>query len=287
MLDFFADMSTNPLLLMGLAAGWLASIACGLVGPYVISQRIVFLAGAIAHMAVGGVGTAIFLAERWPSVFGGWLTPLVGALVWAAISAWILAWVYERARERMDTLIGAMWAIGMSIGLLLIKFTPGYHVELMNYLFGNIALVDGSDLWLMGGLIVLIVGIQLAFHKQLMALCIDREQTTLQGSSPLLLNGVLLTMVALTVICLIQVVGLILVLALLTLPAAAAARFASRMPILMLLAAIIGLLCTSVPRILVYGSRWSPESTIVLATGAFYLASIVWRGGRSKAPHGS
>lgn len=274
MLEFFADMSANPLLLLGLIAGWLASIACGLVGPYVITQRIVFLAGAIAHMAVGGVGVAIFLAVRWPDAFGGWLSPLIGALIWALASAWLLAWVYERASERMDTLIGAMWAVGMSIGLLLIKFTPGYHVELMNYLFGNIVMVSRSDLWLMGGLIVAIVLVQLLFHKQLMALCIDREQTTLQGSSPFLLNGVLLTMVALTVICLIQVVGLILVLALLTLPAAAAGRLTSRMPGLMMAATVIGLLCTTLPRIAVYGSRWSPESSIVLAAGAVYLASL-------------
>jgi len=276
MMSFFHDMTANPFLLTGLLAGALASLACGLIGPYVITRRIVFLVGAIAHMAVGGIGAAVFLSVQFPSTFG-WLSPMFGAVVAALLAAVLIAVVYDRMSERMDTVIGAMWAIGMSIGILLIKFTPGYHTELMSYLFGNIAIVPWSQVWLMVALDVVIALALLAFHKRLLAVCLDEEQAALQGVSVFGTNLLLLVLVALTVICLIQVVGLILVLALLTLPAATAGHYAHRMAPIMVLATILCILFTTVPRIAVYGTAISPESAIVLAAGAVYLLSVLAR----------
>ena len=151
MLEFLRDIPDNPFLLTGLIAGLLASIACGTIGPYVVVRRVVFLAGAIAHMAVGGVGAAIYLRAAHAEAFG-WLRPIHGAMIAALVAALIIGVVHERAAERVDTLIGALWAIGMSIGILLMKFTPGYQTELMSYLFGNIVYVDWSDLRVMAAL---------------------------------------------------------------------------------------------------------------------------------------
>jgi zinc transport system permease protein len=276
MMSFFHDMAANPFLLTGLLAGALASLACGLIGPYVITRRIVFLVGAIAHMAVGGIGAAVFLAVQFPSVFG-WLSPMFGAVIAALLAAVLIAIVYDRLSERMDTVIGAMWAIGMSIGILLIKFTPGYHTELMSYLFGNIAIVPWSQVWLMVVLVAVIALALLAFHKRLLAVCLDEEQAALQGVSIFGTNLLLLLLVALTVIALIQVVGLILVLALLTLPAATAGHYVHRMAPIMVLSTILCILFTTVPRIAVYGTAISPESAIVLAAGAVYLLSVIAR----------
>jgi zinc transport system permease protein len=276
MTQFFVDLISpdGRLLAAGLVAGLLASLACGLVGPYVVTRRIVFLSGAIAHMAVGGIGAALFLATLYPRTFW-WFQPIHGATLAALAGAVIIGLVHGRVAERMDTLIGALWATGMAIGVLLIKYTPGYHSELMSYLFGNIGLVDWDDVYLMLGLDVVIVVIVLLWHKRFLAVCLDQEQAELQGVNVLAVNIVLLCLVALTVICLTQVVGLILVIALLCLPAATAAHHVSRMGPLLAASTALCALVTTLPRIAVYGTSISAESAIVLAAGFVYLASVL------------
>ncbi|MBC7336181.1 MAG: metal ABC transporter permease, partial [Clostridia bacterium] len=124
MTEFFQDLSVNPFLINGLVAGVLAGLACGIIGPYVITKRIVFLAGAIAHIAVGGVGIALFLKYRAALYFGG-LEPVHGATAIALLAAIIIGVINEKRAEHADTLIGALWAVSMALGILLIKYTPG------------------------------------------------------------------------------------------------------------------------------------------------------------------
>lgn len=271
---FFHDMADNPFLATGLLAGVLASLACGIIGPYVVTRRIVFLSGAIAHMAVGGIGAALFLG----SLGWTWLEPVHGAILAALAGAVLIGLIHQRVAERMDTLIGALWAVGMALGILLVKFTPGYHAELMSYLFGNIAYVSWGDVRLMAVLDALIVAAVLVCHKRLLAICLDREQAELQGINVLAMDIVLLCLVALTVILLTQVVGLILVIALLSLPAATAAHHARRMASTILLATVLCALITILPRIAVYGmERVSPEAAIVLTAAGVYLLSVLLR----------
>jgi zinc transport system permease protein len=189
---FFEDFASNPFLLTGLLAGLLASVACGVMGPYVITRRIVFLAGAIAHVAIGGVGAAIFLAHRYPQLFSG-LHPIYGATLIAILAAVALAVLLQRVEERLDTVVGALWATGMAIGLLLIKLTPGYHTELMSYLFGNIGFVSWRDVWLLAVLDLVIVLVAVLWHKRFLALCLDAEQAELQGVPVLQTEMILLT----------------------------------------------------------------------------------------------
>ncbi len=274
MTEFFQDMGVNPFLKTGLIAGILASISCGVVGPYVITRRIVFLSGAVAHVAIGGIGAAIFLATIYPGTFA-WMEPMYGAAIAALLGAVILGIVSETSHERMDTLIGALWSIGMAVGILLIKYTPGYHTELMSYLFGNITFVPWGSIYLMIGLVGFILAVVLLFHKRFLALCLDEQQVRLQGISVLPTNIVLLALVGLTVICLMRVVGLILVLALLTLPAATARHYVSRMPALILFTTLLSTVLTTIPRIAVYGTKISPECAIVLAAGTTYLLSVI------------
>jgi zinc transport system permease protein len=273
---FFHDMRDNPFLVTGLLAGLCASLACGVIGPYVVTRRIVFLSGAIAHMAVGGIGAALFARTMFPAVCAG-ISPVHGALAAALCGAVLIGIVNQFVRERMDTLIGALWAVGMALGILLIKFTPGYHTELMSYLFGNIVYVAWSDVWRILALDVVILGAVAVFHKRLLAICLDEEQAELQGINVLATNIVLLCLVALTVICLTQVVGLILVIALLSLPAATAAHHVTRMGPLLMVSTVLCAVLTTVPRIAVYGTQIGPESAIVLAAGGVYLLSVVVR----------
>ncbi|MFH1998070.1 MAG: metal ABC transporter permease [Planctomycetota bacterium] len=284
MIPFFNDMSVNPLLLSSLIGGLFASIACGTIGPYVVTRRIVFLSGAIAHTVVGGLGAVIFL-RHWLDPALNWLMPLHGAVVAALLASVLIGVVQQYARERLDTLIGALWAIGMASGLMLIKFTPGYHVELFSYLFGNIAVVSWDDVILIAGLNVIILLTVSLYHKRIMAMCLDEEYARLQGLSVVRTNLVVLALVALTTVALIRVVGLILVIALLSLPAATAAHFTNRMPRMMVVSTLLCIVLTSVPRMALYGTRISPESAIVLCAGCVYLLALMihrFRGRRGK-----
>lgn len=276
MIEFFRALSVNPLLWSGLAGGALASLACGLIGPYVITRRIVFLSGAIAHTVLSGVGAVIFLRPHLPASLE-WVNPLHGAVIAALLASLLIGWVQHYARERLDTLIGALWSIGMAVGLLLIRFTPGYHEEVFSYLFGYIAVVSWADVKLIAGLNLLILVTMALFHKRILSVCLDEEHARLQGINVLQTNLIILALVALTTVALIQVVGLILVIALLSLPAATAAHFTSRMPMMMGLSVLLCLLLTSLPRMAVYGTRISPESAIVLFAGGVYLLALAYK----------
>jgi zinc transport system permease protein len=259
-----------------LAAGLLASVSCGIVGPYVVTRRLVFLAGAIAHIAIGGVGAAVFLATTWPASFGG-LQPIHGGLAAALVAAPVLAVLQRRVKERLDTVVGALWAVGMSIGILLIKVTPGYHTELMSYLFGNISFVTRRDLVFLALLSVTVVVTAFVFHRRFLALCLDAEQAELRGIPVLATDVVLFLLVAVTVIVLTQIVGLILVIALLSLPAAIGTRLTTRLGASMAATFVISCLVTTFPRIAVYGTPVSPEAAIVLATAGLYLLVAIRR----------
>ena len=287
---YFADMADNPFLAAGLIAGLLASIACGVIGPWVVTRRIVFLAGAIAHIAIGGVGASIFLAYRWPEVFGG-LDPLAGATLASVASALLLAWLTHRGGEcggeRIDAMIGALWSTGMASGILLIKLTPGYHSELMSYLFGNLALVGPADLRLLGVLDVVVVTAAVLFHKQFLAISLDREQARLEGIRTLWIDAALLVLVALTVITLTKIVGLLLVIALLSLPAATAIRHSRSLLGGVALSILLCIVVTVLPRMAVYGTAIGPEPAIILTAAAVYALSLILFGPRWTASGGS
>lgn len=276
MIAFFHDMAVNPLLVTGLSAGVLGGFACGLIGPYVITRRIVFLSGAIAHTVVGGVGAVLFLRQRLPHLLLN-VDPLYGAAVAALLAALVIGLVEHYARERLDTLIGALWAVGMAVGLLLIRFTPGYHVEIFSYLFGNIAVVSEAEVELVAVLDGVLLLTVLLFHKRLVAVCLDEEYAFLQGVGVLAIKLVLLALVALTTVALIRVVGLILVIALVSLPAATAGLFTGRLPRMITLSVALCILLTTLPRILVYGTDLSPEPVIVLAAGGVYILCLLVR----------
>lgn len=272
--QFFTDAAVNPFLLSGLIAGLLSSISCGIVGPYVVTRRLLFLAGALAHIAIGGVGAAIYLSTVHPAVFG-WLEPIHGGLAAALVSAPVLAVLKHRVRERLDTVVGALWAVGMSVGILLIKITPGYHTELMSYLFGNISFVTRRDLVFLAALSGVVILTATVFHRRFLALCLDSEQAELRGIPVLATDIVLFLLIAATVIVLTQIVGLILVIALLSLPAAIGTRLSTRLGPAMAVTFGVSALVTTLPRIAVYGTPISPEAAIVLATAGLYLFVVL------------
>ncbi len=265
MREFLAALACQGFLQSALAAGLLASIGCGLMGPYVVVKRIAFIAGGIAHSVLGGMGAALY--------FG--FSPMAGALLAAVLAALLIGWVRLRWRAEEDTLIGALWAIGMAVGLLFIAKTPGYQTDLMSYLFGNILLVPTESLWFMAALDGLLLLLVLAYHRQFLAVAFDEEFARLRGIPVTFFYLLLLVMVAVTVVLLIQVVGLILVLALLTLPAAIAGHYVHSLGLMMLIATLIGGALNLAGLALSYGPDLPAGPTIILVAGGLYVTSAL------------
>ncbi|MEJ2644511.1 MAG: metal ABC transporter permease [Gammaproteobacteria bacterium] len=261
---FPAALLSQPFLQHALLAGILASIGCGLIGSYVYVKRITFLAGGVAHAVLGGMGVAYFLGSA----------PLGGALVAALIAALLIGWVTLRWQQYEDTLIGALWAVGMAIGVVFISRTPGYNIDLMSFLFGNILMVSGSQLWMMAAVDVVIALVVGVFYKQFLAVCFDQEFARLRGVPVDFFYLLLLCMVALTVVLLIQIVGLILVIALLTLPAATAALFLDSLLGIMAAATVLGMVFTGGGLALSYGPDLPTGATIILLAAAVYFVAM-------------
>ena len=187
----------------------------------------------------------------------------------------MIGWVRLRWRAEEDTLIGALWAIGMAVGLLFIAKTPGYQTDLMSYLFGNILLVPTESLWFMATLDGLLLLLVLAYHRQFLAVAFDEEFARLRGIPVTFFYLLLLVMVAVTVVLLIQVVGLILVLALLTLPAAIAGHYVHSLGLMMLIATLIGGALNLAGLALSYGPDLPAGPTIILVAGGLYVTSAL------------
>lgn len=266
--EFFGAVMDHAFLRYALVAGVLVSIPCGVVGSFVVIRRISYIAGGIAHSVLAGLGLAHYL-----NVVHGvtWLTPMVGSVAAALVSAGIIGWVSLRLRQREDTVIGAVWALGMATGIILISLTPGYSSDLMSYLFGNILMIGMQDLVLIGGLAIFVLIVVSLFHKQLLAVCFDAEFATLRGVRVNLFYFLLLGLTALTVVLLVSVVGIILMIALLTLPAAMANLFARRLWQMMALAVVLCAVLTTSGLALSYGPDLPAGAVTILLTGASYF----------------
>lgn len=270
------SLSSYSFLFMALLAAVIASFTSGIVGSYVVTKRIVFISGSISHSVLGGMGFFLWLRRTYDLSF---ITPMQGALLSAIGSAILLGWTHLKYKEREDSIIGALWATGMSIGVLFITFTPGYNVELMNFLFGNILWVTKADLWTLLALNAIVIGCTLFFYRKFQAICFDEEQACLQGVAVQPLYMLLLCLVACSVVVLIQIVGAVLVISMLTMPAAAAASLTHRLSSMMKIATLAGVTFSCLGIYISYQLNWPPGATITLIAAAAYLLALY----RSKA----
>ncbi|MFH1085438.1 MAG: metal ABC transporter permease [Chloroflexota bacterium] len=253
------DFMRNALL-----AGLLVSVACGIIGTLVVINRIVFISGGIAHAAYGGIGLAYFAR----------INPLWGAIVFSLAAALGMGYIQRRTRQRTDTVIGVMWAIGMALGVILLDLTPGYKADLMSYLFGSILTVPATDLLLMLGLDVVIVALVILFYKELLAISFDETFATLQNVPVEAIYMVLVCLIALTVVMTMRVVGLIMVIALLTMPAATSGQLVRNMRGMMVVASALGAAFTFVGLWLSYWLNLTSGATIILVAAVVYLSSL-------------
>jgi zinc transport system permease protein len=247
-----------------LVAGVLTSIICGVIGTLIVINRLVFLSGGIAHSAYGGIGLAFFFG--WPY--------MIGAMGFALLSSMVMAAVSLKSKHRADTIIGVMWAMGMACGILLLDMTPGYNVDLMSYLFGSILSVPQSDLITMAIIGLLILALIFYFFRDLLAMSYDEEFAQIRGVPVKRLYFMLIGIVAITVVMVVQVVGLILVIALLTIPPFIAEKYTKSMISMMFLSCLLGMLFTTGGLWLSYAFDMTSGAAIIFLAGIVFFLSL-------------
>jgi len=247
-----------------LLAGLLVSIICGILGTLVVVNRIVFISGGIAHAAYGGIGLAFYLR----------LPPPVGAALFAFVVSMVMGIASVKSKHRADTIIGVMWAVGMALGIILIELTPGYNVDLMSYLFGSILSVPQIDLWYMLTLDIVVLLIVFLFYKEFIAMSYDEEFSFVVGIPVRALYFVLLAMISLSVIMIIRVVGLILVIALLTIPPYISEKYTTSLGKTMALSSLLGIIFTMVGLWFSYHYNLTSGATIIMVAGLAFFISL-------------
>lgn len=242
MTEFFHALQTVPLIRYALLAGILSSLSFGVVGTFVVTRRIGYIAAAIAHSILGGIGISIYYNRTYDIE---WLTPMLGALVAAILSALIIGWVSLKAKEREDTIIGAIWAFGMAVGLLFLHFSPGTGVNSESFIFGNILITSRFDVIATGVLSLIVIVVTALFYHKLVAVCFDEEFARLRGIRSGAYYMLLLILLSVSVVLLVRLTGIVLAIALIILPAATASRFSKRLWQIMIGAIILSLIYTT------------------------------------------
>ncbi len=251
-----------------LYAGVLAAVAFGIIGTYVVVRRIVFISGGIAHASFGGVGLALFLG----------FNPILGAALVALASAVGIGLLSRETLEREETTIGIIWAVGMALGAFFYRLTPGYLPDPASYLFGNILLLKRTDIYLLMVLTAVILLTAILFYNRLLATAFDEEFTRVMGIRTMLLYIYMLVLVALTVVLLIKFMGIVLVLAMFTIPTSIVGKFTCDLRKIMLFSVLLSLLFVLSGIWLAFELDYETGATIVIEAAVVYFAVLVLRG---------
>ena len=251
-----------------LVAGIIASVLCGVIGVYVILNRIVFIGGGIAHTAFGGIGLGYFLGKD----------PLIFAVLFSVAAALGIGAISERSRVSEDTAIGVFWAAGMSLGIVFVSLSTGYAPDLFDYLFGNILAVSWGDVLMISFLTLTMLVLVALLYKDLLILSFDPSYGEAVGLPARELHLLLLCMVALSVVVLIKIVGIILVIALLTIPGAIGRQHAQSLKRIMTLSILLGASFVLVGLTISYQLNIPSGATIILAAAAtFFVSTLLTR----------
>ena len=274
----FQALFNDSFIQMALLGGLLASIAGGTMGSFVVVKRIVFIAGGISHSILAGTSFCLWLQKAHHIA---WIGPIHGAFAAAILSALLLGWIHLNYRQREDAIIAAIWSTGMAIGVIFLSLTPGNNAEMMNFLFGNILWVTKKDLLFLGvlnGIILLTISFN---YRKFLSICFDEEQAYLRGIHVKRLYMLLLCVIALTIVLLVQVIGTILVIALLTIPATLSALFTRSLSTMIVLATVLSILFSVGGLIGSYFLNWPAGATIALVSAVAYLMALL---GKKKGP---
>jgi zinc transport system permease protein len=256
-----------------LLAGLLASVACGVLGTYVVSKGISTLSGGLAHAAFGGVGLGYLLG----------FPPMLGATGFGVVAGVAIGLAYRRLGSGLDAVIATVWSVGMALGIVFVALTPGYAPDLTSYLFGSLLFVPWEYVALVAALDLLILGAVVAWFRPFQAVCFDEEFSEVAGVPVERVFLGLLALTALAIVTLIRVVGILLAIALLTVPATIARQWSNTLRGMMAIATalcavcITGGLCLSYQLADAYGVSAPPGPVVILLAAVLYGASSAVR----------
>lgn len=210
----------------------LASIACGIVGTYIVTRRLVFISGGITHASFGGIGIGLYAG----------ISPILSAAVFSVLSAFGVEWLSKRRDMREDSAIAVFWTAGMAIGIIFSFLSPGFVPDMSAFLFGNILTITSGDLLFLGILSLLLCLFFLWFMHSIIAVAFDREFARSRGIRVGLVEYTLMLFIALTIVACLRMVGIVLAISLLTIPQMTANLFTFSFKRMIFYSIIIGLL---------------------------------------------
>ena len=185
-----------------------ASIACGIIGTYIVTRRLVFISGGITHASFGGIGIGLYTG----------ISPILGAAIFSALSAFGVEWLSKRKDMREDSAIAVFWTFGMAVGIIFSFLAPGFTPDLSTFLFGNILTITLSDIWMLAILSLVLIGFFTCFLTTIIYIAFDREYARSQRIPVRLFEYILMMFIALTIVACLRMIGIVLVISLLTLP---------------------------------------------------------------------
>ena len=244
-------------------AALLMSISCGIIGTYIVSRRMVFISGGITHTSFGGIGIGYYLG--YP--------PLAGAALFAILAALTTENLTRRKVLRNDSIIAILWSLGMAIGIIFIYLTPGYAPNLMSYLFGSIITVSTTDLWFMLALALTVSLVFILLYRPILYVSFDEQFARTRGIPVMFINYLLIVLVALTIVLSIRTAGIILVLAVLTIPQNISNLFTKRFSLIMIWSVAIGFTASLLGLILSYYLEIPSGATIIFTLVLLYLVA--------------
>lgn len=185
-----------------------ASIACGIIGTYIVTRRLVFISGGITHASFGGIGIGLYTG----------ISPILGAAIFSVLSAFGVEWLSKRKDMREDSAIAVFWTFGMAVGIIFSFLAPGFTPDLSTFLFGNILTITLSDIWMLAILSLVLIGFFTCFLTTIIYIAFDREYARSQRIPVRLFEYILMMFIALTIVFCLRMIGIVLVISLLTLP---------------------------------------------------------------------
>jgi len=257
-----------------LIAGILVGLLCGVLGFFVVLKRLSFIGVGISHSAFGGIAIGVLAGVE----------PLLAAAVFSTAVAWAIGWLSRKGRLHEDTAIGILFSSAMALGVALISLSSTYQVDLFGYLFGNILAVSASDLWLLGSIAMVVLGVVGLLFKELLFLAFDEEVARANGLPVTALYFVLLGCLALAVVAAIRVVGIVLVEALLVIPAAIGYQLAHGYRAMLCLSVAAAVLSAVVGLFVSYFLNVAAGATIVLVLTVLFVAALAIGHLRRAAP---
>ncbi len=247
-------------------AAVLASIVCGIIGPIIVEKHLVSMSGGIAHASFGGIGFGYLLG----------IEPIIGGLIFSIGASLSISTIKKKTNTNSDILIGMFWAVGMALGILFISLTPGYPPDMTSYLFGDILTVSSLYIKIMLVLSTLITFSIISIFNYWRAYLFDEEFLKVLGINILRLERVLFILISLSIVILIKVVGIILIIALLTIPPAIAKLFTDNLKSMMIISSFVGVLFSFIGLFISYLYNIPSGATIILLSviGYFILSML-------------